>query len=49
MRFAEVLQPSVAIVDDLLPDGDGVTTSNNDLLRFETVRRPIYPLDQLDS
>jgi len=30
-------------------DGDGVTTSNNDLLRFETVRRPIYPLDQLNA
>ena len=26
-------------------DGDGVTTSNNDLLRFARVRRPIYPLD----
>ena len=30
-------------------DGDGVTTSNNDLLRFETVRRPIYPLDRLNA
>jgi microcystin degradation protein MlrC len=30
-------------------DGDGVTTSDNDLLRFEKVRRPIYPLDRLNS
>jgi microcystin degradation protein MlrC len=26
-------------------DGVGVTSSNNDLFRFEKVRRPIYPLD----
>jgi len=26
-------------------DGQGVTTSDNALLRFEKVRRPIYPLD----
>ncbi|MEQ8602746.1 MAG: M81 family metallopeptidase [Marivibrio sp.] len=26
-------------------DGEGVTTSDNALLRFEKVRRPIYPLD----
>lgn len=26
-------------------DGEGVTTSDNDLLRFEKIRRPIYPLD----
>jgi len=30
-------------------DGDGVTTSNNDLLRFAKVRRPIYPLDRLNA
>ena len=30
-------------------DGDGVTTSNNDLLRFAAVRRPIYPLDRLNA
>ncbi len=30
-------------------DGDGVTTSNNDLLRFSRVRRPIYPLDRLNA
>jgi microcystin degradation protein MlrC len=30
-------------------DGDGVTTSNNDLLRFQKVRRPIYPLDRLNT
>jgi microcystin degradation protein MlrC len=30
-------------------DGDGVTTSNNDLLRFAKVRRPIYPLDRLNT
>jgi microcystin degradation protein MlrC len=26
-------------------DGEGVTTSDNDLLRYEKIRRPIYPLD----
>jgi microcystin degradation protein MlrC len=30
-------------------DGDGVTTSNNDLLRFAAVRRPIFPLDRLNA
>jgi microcystin degradation protein MlrC len=30
-------------------DGDGVTTSRNDLLRFAAVRRPIYPLDRLNA
>ena len=30
-------------------DGDGVTTSNNDLLRFSEVRRPIFPLDRLNA
>ena len=27
-------------------DGDGVTTSDNDLLNFSRLRRPIYPLDR---
>lgn len=30
-------------------DGEGVTTSNNDLLRFEHVRRPAFPLDRLNA
>ncbi|HYY44138.1 MAG TPA: MlrC C-terminal domain-containing protein [Actinomycetota bacterium] len=30
-------------------DGAGVTTSDNTLLRFETLRRPIYPLDEMQS
>jgi microcystin degradation protein MlrC len=30
-------------------DGDGVTTSDNDRLRFAKVRRPIYPLDRLNA
>ena len=30
-------------------DGDGVTTSNNDLLEFTNVRRPIYPLDLINE
>ncbi len=30
-------------------DGDGVTTSNYDLLRFAAVRRPIFPLDRLNA
>ena len=31
----------------ILCDGMGVCSSNNDLFRFEHVRRPIYPLDAL--
>ena len=27
-------------------DGDGVTTSDNDLLRFDRLRRPVFPLDR---
>ena len=27
-------------------DGDGVTTSNNDLLKFDRLRRPLFPLDR---
>jgi len=30
-------------------DGDGVTTSDNNQLRFEQVRRPIFPLDRLNA
>ena len=30
-------------------DGEGVTTSNNDRLRFQHVRRPIFPLDRLNT
>jgi microcystin degradation protein MlrC len=30
-------------------DGEGVTTSDNNLLRFERVRRPIFPLDRLNA
>ncbi|MFC3227132.1 M81 family metallopeptidase [Marinibaculum pumilum] len=29
-------------------DGDGVTTSDNSLLTYEHVRRPVYPLDRLN-
>lgn len=30
-------------------DGVGVTTSDNSVLKFERVRRPIYPLDEMQS
>lgn len=30
-------------------DGVGVTTSDNSLLKFERVQRPIYPLDEMQS
>ncbi|USG60793.1 M81 family metallopeptidase [Sneathiella marina] len=30
-------------------DGKGVTTSDNNLLRYEKVRRPIYPLDLINE
>ncbi len=30
-------------------DGKGVTTSDNNLLRYENVRRPIYPLDLINE
>ncbi len=32
-------------VETIRCDGVGVTTSDNSLLRFEKIRRPIYPLD----
>jgi microcystin degradation protein MlrC len=30
-------------------DGEGVTTSDNERLRFERVRRPIFPLDRINA
>lgn len=30
-------------------DGEGVTTSDNSLLNYQRVRRPIYPLDRINS
>jgi microcystin degradation protein MlrC len=30
-------------------DGEGVTTSDNDVLRFARVRRPVFPLDRLNT
>jgi len=30
-------------------DGEGVTTSDNDRLQFQQVRRPIFPLDRLNA
>ena len=30
-------------------DGEGVTTSDNNLLTFRKVRRPIYPLDNINE
>ncbi|MCP4749551.1 MAG: M81 family metallopeptidase [Proteobacteria bacterium] len=30
-------------------DGEGVTTSKNELLHYEHLRRPIYPLDDVES
>ena len=30
-------------------DGVGVTTSDNSILKFDHVRRPIYPLDEMQS
>ena len=30
-------------------DGEGVTTSDNGLLRYEQLRRPIFPLDPEDQ
>ena len=30
-------------------DGHGVTTSDNSLLKYENVRRPIYPLDRINE
>ena len=33
------------VKETILCDGEGVTTSNNDLLNYQNLRRPIYPLD----
>jgi microcystin degradation protein MlrC len=30
-------------------DGIGVTTSDNEILDFQNVRRPIYPLDRINE
>ena len=30
-------------------DGEGVTTSDNSVLDYRHVRRPIYPLDRIDE
>ena len=30
-------------------DGVGVTTSDNSLLNYENVRRPVYPLDLINE
>jgi hypothetical protein len=30
-------------------DGSGVTTSDNRLLDYQHVRRPIYPLDRINE
>ena len=30
-------------------DGDGVTTSDNSILTYENVRRPVYPLDRINE
>ena len=30
-------------------DGQGVTTSDNSLLDFKKIRRPIYPLDRIND
>jgi microcystin degradation protein MlrC len=30
-------------------DGEGVTTSDNNLLNYQRVRRPVYPLDRINS
>jgi microcystin degradation protein MlrC len=38
--FAELARATITC------DGDGVTTSDNDQLHFEHLRRPIYPLDR---
>jgi len=41
--FAPIAKQTVTL------DGIGVTTSDNHLLRYENVRRPIYPLDQINA
>ena len=30
-------------------DGEGVTTSDNSLLKFTKIRRPVYPLDRIND
>jgi microcystin degradation protein MlrC len=41
--FAPIAKATIAC------DGDGVTTSDNARLRFERVRRPIFPLDRINE
>jgi microcystin degradation protein MlrC len=41
--FAELARETITL------DGAGVTTSDNSLLEFHNVRRPIYPLDPMQS
>ena len=41
--FAELARHTITC------DGEGVTTSDNDKLEFENVRRPIYPLDLINE
>jgi len=41
--FAPIARHTVTL------DGTGVTTSDNSLLKYEHVRRPIYPLDQINA
>jgi microcystin degradation protein MlrC len=41
--FAEIAKHTITL------DGVGVTTSDNSLLNYENVRRPIYPLDQINE
>src|SRR6185437_5635608 len=47
IHYRAGLQPIAAAT--ITCDGEGVTTSDNDRLRFERVRRPIYPLDRLNA
>ena len=41
--FADLAQATVNC------DGRGVTTSDNTVLNYENVRRPIYPLDAMED
>ena len=41
------LQPDLAVHFTL--DGEGVTTSDNDILTYRKLRRPIYPLDPVEA
>ena len=41
--FAQLAKHTVTL------DGDGVTTSDNTLLDYRNVQRPMYPLDRINS